>query len=586
MFDKTTTAISLFFKNTLTAAQNTDETSFLILAGVVVLFVILFFTFVLLAKNRKIKLPWALLSGVFAFGILFYFALSKTSGTLVFMPSKQPDEVSKAFMTAVCAGENELAESLLANPVQLSVPLNQPDETALLLEKSLKDSYSFEAAGTPTLNGTVAKQNYKFTSLNLNALVQDILEEVDKELEYRVENSKKSEIYDKDNNYRTDVLEEIYKDAVTKVLNNAPSYYNVTLIGLDLNYQGGEWKILPNDGLLLALNGSSSSGGNYANNIKSEVLGDLTFIPKVYTLAEDATKGPVPNPDKFGVTEDPNEIMELIAQYPQLVGDKEPFFDPNVDFLRKPIEYYADDTILAICWKERVLGHGCNFAEVYVADPSQFRRKFSMDTYGSPVQKYGSELARESNAVVAMNGDFYKFRAEGMTVYNRTLYRFNPVKLELCHVNSDGELLFTYAGELADKDAAEKYIKDNDVLFTLAFGPVLIADGEPHISSNSYLIGEVNTRYSRSILSTRGNCHYLLTTCNNGYGTPTCTIAEARDMMMSKKVENAYVLDGGQTAEIIIRDHVSNHIDFDTERTVSDILYFATALPEDENNGR
>ena len=584
MSDKIFPAISSFFKNTGIAARGVDETSFLILAGVVILFVILFFTFVLLAKNRKITLPWALLSGVFAFGILFYFALSKTSGTLVFMPSKQPEEVSSSFMTAVCMGEEDLASSLLASPMQLDIPLNQPDEAALLLERSLKDSYSCEAAGAPILDGTNAKQNYKFTSLNVTALVPDILAEVDKELEYKVENSKKSDVYDKDNNYRTDVLEEIYQSAIVKVLQDAPSYYTQSLIGLELTYQNGEWKVLPNNSLQLALNGSSSSGANYANNIKSEVLGDLTFIPKVYTLAEDATKGPVPNPNKYGITEDPNEIVKLIAEYPQLVGDKEPFFDPNADFLRKPIEYYADDTILAVVWKERVLGHGCNFAEVYIADPSQFRRKFSMDTYGSPVQKYGSELAKESNAVVAMNGDFYKFRAEGMTVYNRTLYRFNPVKLELCHVNSDGELLFTYAGELASKEQAEQYVKDNDVLFTLAFGPVLIADGEPHISSNSYLIGEVNTRYSRSILSTRGNGHYLLTTCNNGYGTPTCTIAEARDMMMSKKVENAYVLDGGQTAEIIIRDHVSNHIDFDTERTVSDILYFATALPEDENN--
>ena len=584
MSDKIFPAISSFFKNTGIAAQGVDETSFLILAGVVILFVILFFTFVLLAKNRKITLPWALLSGVFAFGILFYFALSKTSGTLVFMPSKQPEEVSSSFMTAVCMGEENLASSLLASPMQLDIPLNQPDEAALLLEQSLKDSYSCEAAGAPVLDGTNAKQNYKFTSLNVTALVPDILAEVDKELEYKVENSKKSDVYDKDNNYRTDVLEEIYQSAIVKVLQDAPSYYTQSLIGLELTYQNGEWKVLPNNSLQLALNGSSSSGANYANNIKSEVLGDLTFIPKVYTLAEDATKGPVPNPNKYGITEDPNEIVKLIAEYPHLVGDKEPFFDPNADFLRKPIEYYADDTILAVVWKERVLGHGCNFAEVYIADPSQFRRKFSMDTYGSPVQKYGSELAKESNAVVAMNGDFYKFRAEGMTVYNRTLYRFNPVKLELCHVNSDGELLFTYAGELASKEQAEQYVKDNDVLFTLAFGPVLIADGEPHISSNSYLIGEVNTRYSRSILSTRGNGHYLLTTCNNGYGTPTCTIAEARDMMMSKKVENAYVLDGGQTAEIIIRDHVSNHIDFDTERTVSDILYFATALPEDENN--
>lgn len=582
--NKILTAISLFFQNTVTAAQNVDEASFLILAVVVVIFVILFFTFVLLAKNRKIKLPWALLSGVFSFAILFYFALSKTSGTLVFMPSKQPEDAANAFMAYVCAGEEDSANAMLNGPMQVNPSLTQPDAPALLLEKSLKDSYSYKSYGMPSLNGTKAKQTYEFTSLNLNTLVPDILTEVDKELEYRVENSKKSDVYDKDNNYRTDVLDEIYQSAVDKVLQNAPAYYTDTQVGLELNYQNGEWKVLPNNDLQLALNGSSSSGGNYANNIKSEVLGDLTFIPKVYSLAEDATKGPVPNPEKYGITEDPNDIVKLLAEYPQLVGDKEPFFDPNADFLRKPIEYYADDTILAIVWKERVLGHGCNFAEVYVADPSQFRRKFSMDTYGSPVQKYGSELAKEANAVVAMNGDFYKFRAEGMTVYNRTLYRFNPVKLELCHVNSDGELLFTYAGELASKEQAEQYVKDNDVLFTLAFGPVLIADGEPHQSSNSYLIGEVNTRYSRSILSTRGNGHYLLTTCNNGYGTPTCTIAEAREMMMTKKVENAYVLDGGQTAEIIIRDHVSNHIDFDTERTVSDILYFATALPEDENN--
>ncbi len=584
MFEKLLTAISNFFQNTLLAAQKVDDISFLILAVIVVLFVLLAFVFILLAKNRKIKLPWALLSGVFAFAILFYFALSKTSGALVFMPSEQPETVASTFLDAVCSNDEAKAASLLTTSTQIGIPLNQPDDVALLLEQSLKESYSYEALTLPVLDGTSATQNFKFTSLNLSALIPDILNEVDTNLEYRVENSKKSEVYDKDNNYRTDVLEEIYASAVKKVLQNAPDYYSSSLIALELNYQNGEWKVLPNDSLQLALNGSSTSGGNYANNIKSEVLGDLTFIPKVYTLAEDATKGPVPNPNKFGTTEDPNEIVELIAQYPQLVGDKEPFFDPDADFLRKPIEYYADDTILAIVWKERVLGHGCNFAEVYVADPSQFRRKLSMDTYGSPIQKYGSELARESNAVVAMNGDFYKFRAEGMTVYNRTLYRFNPVKLELCHVNSDGELLFTYAGELADKDAAEKYIRDNDVLFTLAFGPVLIANGEPHASSNSYLIGEVNTRYSRSILSTRGNCHYLLTTCNNGYGTPTCTIAEAREMMMSKKVENAYVLDGGQTAEIIIRDHVSNHIDFDTERTVSDILYFATALPEDENN--
>ena len=582
MFSELLTAISYFFQNTLTAAKNADSASLFTLIGIAVVFILLILLFIFLAKKKKIRLPWAIASLVFSLGILFYFTLSASSGTLVFLYSESPEETAMAFLNAVVADNETLAESMLTAPTQIGTAPLDSDAAGAVLEHALKESYSYRLVGNSVLDGTTATQSADFTSLNLSALVPDLLEEVNAELARKVENGKKSDIYDSDENYRPEILEETYLSSLDKVLADPSIYLQTTPVNLKMTYQNGGWKVLPNDELRLSLYGLSTSGNNYANNIKSEVLGDLTYIPKIYTLAEDATAGPAPNPDNYGITDNPQDIVELIRQYPRLVGDKEPFFDPDADFIGNTIEYYADETILCVVWKERYLGHGCNFAEVYLADSSQFRRKLSMDTFGSPIQKYGSELARESNAVVAMNGDFYKFRAEGMTVYNRTLYRFNPVKLELCHVNSKGELNFTYAGELADKEAAEKYIKDNDILFTLAFGPVLVADGQPHISSDSYLIGEVTQRYSRSILATRGACHYLLTTCNHGYGTPTATIAEARDMMIGKGVENAYVLDGGQTAEIIIRDHVSNHIDFNTERTVSDILYFATALPEDE----
>ena len=584
MSGKLLPAISYFFQNTVTAVGNLSGASLFTLIGIAVAFILLIVLFVFLAKKKIIRLPWAVASLVLFAGILFYFTLSASSGTLVFLYSENPEETASSFLNAVVADNEALAESMLSTPTQIGATLASPGPAENKLEQALKNSYSYELTGNSVLDGTSATQSAELTSLNLEALVPDLLEEVNAQLAQKIENGKKSDVYDSDENYRPEVLEDAYLSSLEKVLGNTTPYLRTTPVNIGMNYRDGNWKVLPNDDLKLALNGFSTSGNNYANNIKSEVLGELTYIPKIYTLPEDATAGPAPSPESYGETSDPQEIVELIKQYPRLVGDKEPFFDPNADFIGNTIEYYADETILCVVWKERYLGHGCNFAEVYLADPSQFRRKLSMDTFGSPVQKYGSELAREANAVVAMNGDFYKFRAEGMTVYNRTLYRFNPVKLELCHVNSKGELNFTYAGELADKDAAEKYIKENDILFTLAFGPVLIADGQPHISSDSYLIGEVTQRYSRSILATRGACHYLLTTCNNGYGTPTATIAEARDMMIGKGVENAYILDGGQTAEIIIRDHVSNHIDFNTERTVSDILYFATALPEDERN--
>ena len=110
-----------------------------------------------------------------------------------------------------------------------------------------------------------------------------------------------------------------------------------------------------------------------------------------------------------------------------------------------------------------------------------------------------------------------------------------------------------------------------------------MADGKPHESSRGYLLGQVTETYSRSVLARGEPCHYLLMTINHGYNAPTATIDQTRDIMVKKGVTDAYVLDGGQTAEIIMKHRVLNHIDFDAERAVSDILYFVTALPEEEN---
>ena len=47
-------------------------------------------------------------------------------------------------------------------------------------------------------------------------------------------------------------------------------------------------------------------------------------------------------------------------------------------------------------------------------------------------------------------------------------------------------------------------------------------------------------------------------------------------------MQTAYCLDGGQTGEVVFRGEPYNYIDFGSERLVSDIIYFATAIPESE----
>ncbi|MBO7532048.1 MAG: phosphodiester glycosidase family protein, partial [Lachnospiraceae bacterium] len=321
----------------------------------------------------------------------------------------------------------------------------------------------------------------------------------------------------------------------------------------------------------------------YANNSKSNILADLVYIPKLYSIPEDALCGYEPCEDKYHELEDPYLIGDAIAGSEHLIKGADLVFDPGVTFATgQRIYYYADDSIFAIVWKEYCNNCYCNFAEVFISDPSQLKRKIAGDTYGYPTQLYASSMAAQANAVVAMNGDFYKFRPLGICVYDRVVYRCEAASLDTCFFDTHGNMIFSYAGELTDKDEAQRFVDENDILFSLAFGPVLIDNGVPKENLN-YRIGETMQRYSRSAIGQLGENHYLLMTIGHVYPyKECCTLKGAQDIMLLKGCVNAYTLDGGQTAELIWRDKPYSYVDWGVERTISDIIYFATAVPEDE----
>ena len=320
----------------------------------------------------------------------------------------------------------------------------------------------------------------------------------------------------------------------------------------------------------------------YVNNAASDALGDLTYIKKIYTLQESDTVSPVPNPNGFGKTNDPAEVQAVIQKASLLLDGQRMIFDVSADFVPgEPILYYFDDTILVVAWKEYIEQRCCTFAEVKIAHGSQLRRKLAEDSYSSSVQLYASDMAEASNAVVAMNGDFYAFRDLGITAYQRKLYRNNPAQVDSCFFTASGDMLFSRAGELMGEGEAEAFIQANDVVFAVAFGPILVDNGELQYCAG-YPIGEVNTEYSRSCIAMTDDLHYLLMTINHTPDArPRATINELARIIYSKNVRKAYTLDGGQTAEIIMMGGPINHVDFGEERAVSDIIYFATAIPEE-----
>ena len=143
-------------------------------------------------------------------------------------------------------------------------------------------------------------------------------------------------------------------------------------------------------------------------------------------------------------------------------------------------------------------------------------------------------------------------------------------------------MLFSRAGELMKAGETEKFIKDNNVVFAIAFGPVLVDKGELQYCA-SYPIGEIDMEYSRSCIAQKDTLHYFLMTINHtDDARPRANINELARFVHSKDVIKAYTLDGGQTAEIVMMGGPVNKVDFGNERAVSDILYFATAIPAQE----
>lgn len=330
----------------------------------------------------------------------------------------------------------------------------------------------------------------------------------------------------------------------------------------------------------------------YLNNAASDAMGDLAYIKKQYTLDYYSTVAPKPDASKYGTVSisEADKVMDVIATAESygLLDGQELIFDPSTQFYwDSDIQYYCDETILVICWKEQIENRVCSCVEVKIADGSQIRRKVMNDTFGSSEEGYASELAKSANAVVAMNADYYMYRSIGACVYQGQVGRFDT-SCDLLLIDANGDFIMLRASELTDAAALQQFVTDNNVIFGMAFGPILVKDGELQQLSGSYGggIGEMYEQYSRAGIGQVDKLHYLYMTVNHSKdATPRADVNTFAKIIYSKGVKNAYNFDGGQTSEIIFNGNMYNYVDWGNERTVSDIIYFATAIPNEEVGG-
>lgn len=313
----------------------------------------------------------------------------------------------------------------------------------------------------------------------------------------------------------------------------------------------------------------------------SDALEGIQSIRKVYWISDEDLVAPEPDQSRFGQTEDAAVLESVLTEAEELLQGQELYFDPYRE--RRPgstVQYYLDETILVITWKE-VHDHCVyTFSEVKIAHPSQIRRFLAGGEYGTAQQFLTTEMSASVNAVMASSGDFYAHRNYGAVVYGGEVCRSHNGQLDLCFVDENGDLRFLYANEVPGEQGLRQYVQDNGIRFSLAFGPVIV-DEYQRVTPAWYPVGENAMEYSRAALCQMGQLHYLVAAANMELNYPFVpTLFEFARQIQQTGCRMAYTLDGGQTATIVMNDTLVNQVSYGSQRRISDILYFATAVPD------
>lgn len=314
---------------------------------------------------------------------------------------------------------------------------------------------------------------------------------------------------------------------------------------------------------------------------KPEIPEETEPVRKQYWIEEGTRVPPKPDQSRFGESTDPTVLQGILDGAKWLLGDDPMYFRTDAElFQDSTVTYYLDDSIFAVAWKEVHDGSVYTFSEVKVSHPSQFRRHLAGGEYGSEMQYLTTEMAESVNAVVASAGDFYRFRDFGAVVYEGVARRVEGTYAETCYIDNSGDMHFTYGGDVLTVADVQAFVDEHDISFSLAFGPVLVDDYQV-VEHTWYGVGEITEGYARAALCQMAPLHYLVVTANTeGPYQDIPTVKTFSKYIAATGCKMAYCLDGGQTASIVMNNRLINRPVYGQQRKISDIIYFATAVPE------
>lgn len=492
--------------------------------------------------------------------------------------------VAESFLKALNAGDRALVGRYLSSGTALPAPFAPQTENGKLLFAALASRPQFEPVGSLQRKNNTATLQVRLYTPDPAGLQESLAVALQGELDARLaQASRTEEVLTAELQVRQPILEEMKNSALAGVLSAPLPDAERGVWTLELKRSTDGWKISDCTTLLYQAQGYDTD--ELAVRLLADAQERLTITRKHYALPLDAREGQTPLPEGFGETTDPAVVQSLLArpEIQSLLAGRELVWNSDIElFPDSVIRYYMDETIVVLVWQE-VTAWACGtYSEIILGDGSQLCRKLGGDSFGSETYLTPTQYAEQTRAVLTLGADNYldPRRENGIFVYEGQVCRFEPKTSDCCFVTDQGELLFITREQFATQEEAQAYVDEHRVRFSLCYGPVVIENGQD-VCPESYYWGDIYGQQARSLLGVMGERHYLSCVVNGkapGY-YHLIQIFAAIDAMLEHGCPRAYALEGGSTATAVLGTELVNVVQYGEERQMSDVLFFASALP-------
>ena len=246
---------------------------------------------------------------------------------------------------------------------------------------------------------------------------------------------------------------------------------------------------------------------------------------------------------------------------------------------------YEDESISVEIEETAVGVCKCFIARIRITQPAQLRtmpaKSFDRDNT-KPILS----MIRKANAVMTISGDYFsyqKFKGSYLVRQGVTYMKQPAATRDILIIDEKGDFYIEKAPAKGKPVSVEAVEAHPGIVNTFNFGPGLVVDGvkwdNPY--NPGYCSASKKTRRVAICQVERGKLEYVCVCCDGRetYGGGL-TLEEFADFVYSLGVENAYNLDGGNSAAFFLGEHQFNYVSGGT-RDLSDIIYFASAVAPD-----